>query len=89
MATTRTVEQLDLALTSVETQLPRINAGIQTTLRQNNLVLEAEIDNLKDMVGVAADASSGAPATGQVADIAALTALIQDLRTRVAALEAV
>ena len=85
----RTLAQIDLALTAVETALPRVNAGLQTTLRQNNLVLEAEIGALKDMVGVAADASSGTPATGQVADIAALTALIQDLRTRVTALEAV
>jgi len=40
------------------------------------------------MVGEPADPNTGAPATGQAGDIAALTALIQDLRTRVAALEA-
>jgi hypothetical protein len=45
--TTRTTEQIDLALTAVETELPRINAGLQTTLRQNNLVLESEIGSLK------------------------------------------
>jgi hypothetical protein len=89
MATTRTTEQFDLALTAVETQIPRVNMGLQTTMRQNNLVFESEIGTLKDMVGVAADATSGAPATGQAADIAALTALILDLRTRVASLEAV
>ena len=86
--TTRTLAQIDLALTAVETALPQVNAGLQTTLRQNNLVLESEITTLQGMVGEPADPNTGAPATGQAGDIAALTALIQDLRTRVAALEA-
>ena len=85
---TRTIEQIDLALTAVETQLPKINAGLQTTLRQNNLVLESEIGTLQTAVGTPADPNTGTPATGQAADIAALTALVQDLRDRVSALEA-
>jgi hypothetical protein len=39
-------------------------------------------------VGAPADSSTGAPATGLAGDIASLTALIQDLRTRVGLLEA-
>ena len=85
---TRTIEQIDLALTAVETQLPKINAGLQTTLRQNNLVLESEIGTLQTAVGTPADPNTGTLATGQAADIAALTALVQDLRDRVSALEA-
>ena len=84
----RTLAQIDLALTAVETALPQVNAGLQTTLRQNNLVLESEITTVQDAVGVDADPNTGAPATGTRNDIAALTALVQDLRTRVATLEA-
>jgi hypothetical protein len=82
----RTLDQIDLALKAVETQLPRVNAGLQTTLRQNNLVLESAIGTLTETVGAAA--ADGQPATGLVADIANLTALVEDLRGRVAALEA-
>ena len=67
--------------------MPRINAGLQTTLRQNNLVLESEIGSLKAVVGEPADSASGAPGTGQAAEIVALTTLIQDLQARVAILE--
>jgi hypothetical protein len=84
----RTLAQIDLALIAVETALPQVNAGLQTTLRQNNLVLESEITTLQEMVGAPADSSTGAPATGLAGDIASLTALIQDLRTRVGLLEA-
>jgi hypothetical protein len=103
MPTPRTLSQIDQALAAVEAQvpalpiprlvavetaLPKINVGLQTTLRQNNLVLESEIGTLQAAVGIPADPNTGAVATGQTADIAALTALIQDLRARVAVLEA-
>jgi hypothetical protein len=87
--TTRTLAQIDLALTAVERAPPQVNAGAQTTLRQSNLVLESEITTLKGALGVDADPHTGAPATGTRNDIAALTALVTDLRARVAALEAV
>jgi hypothetical protein len=79
--TPRTLAQIDLALTAVETALPQVNAGLQTTLRQNNLVLESEITTVQGAMGVDADPSTGAPATG-------LTALVTDQRARVAVLEA-
>lgn len=78
----RTLAQMDLALMAVETALPQVNAGLQTTLRQNNLVLESEITTLQGMVGEPADPNTGAPATGQAGD-----ALIEDLRTRVGLLD--
>ena len=85
----RTLAQIDLALTAVVTALPQLNAGLQTTLRQNNLVLESEITTMQGVLGVDADPNTGVPATGARNEIAALTALIQDLWTRVIALEAV
>jgi hypothetical protein len=57
--TTRTLAQIDLALTAVETALPQVNAGLQTTLRQNNLVLESEITTMQDALGVDADPRAG------------------------------
>jgi hypothetical protein len=55
----RTLAQTDLALTAVETALPQVNAGLQTTLRQNNLVLESEITTLQGALGVDADPNAG------------------------------
>ena len=39
----RTLEQIDLALAAVETQLPRIQNGLTTTIQQTTLVIESEI----------------------------------------------
>ena len=71
-------------VTALEVQLPRINAGLQTALRQNNLVLESEIGALTDLIG--AKATDTTAATGQTADIAALTAIVAGLLLRVTAL---
>ena len=81
----RTLDQIDLALMAVETQLPRINTGLQTTLRQNNLALESGMADLKETVG--APAEDGNAATGLVADIQNLTVLIAALQADVAGLK--
>ena len=82
----RTLEQIDLALAAVETQLPRIQNGLTTTIQQTTLVIESEISEINGAVG--APAAAPAPATGVFGDIASLTTLLADLRGRVAALEA-
>jgi len=82
----RTLEQIDLALTAVEVQLPRVQKGLMTTLQQTTLVIESEIADANSSVGVAAAGS--APATGLFGDVASLSTLLADLQGRVAALEA-
>ena len=84
----RTLDQIDLARTAVETQLPHVRTGLMTTLRQNNLVLESEMTGFQTAIGTTASTDTGTPATGVIADIQNLTTLVADLRDRVAALEA-
>ena len=83
----RTLEQIDLALAAVETQLPRVQNGLTTTIQQTTLVIESEISEINGAVGAPA-AGDAAPATGLFGDIASLTTLLADLQGRVAALEA-
>ena len=82
----RTLEQIDTALAAVETQLPRVQNGLNTTLQQTTLVIESEISEINSAVGAAAAAPS--PATGLFGDIASLNTLLADLQGRVAALDA-
>ena len=82
----RTLEQIDLALAAVETQLPRVQNGLTTTLQQTTLVLESEISEVNSAVG--ASAAGSTPANGLFGDIASLSTLLADLQGRVAAIEA-
>ena len=82
----RMLEQIDLALAAVETQLPRVQNGLTTTLQQTTLVLESEISEVNSAVG--APTAGSTPASGLFGDIANLTTLLADLQGRMAAIEA-
>ena len=47
----RTLEQIDTALAAVETQLPRVQNGLNTTLQQTTLVIESEISEINQRRG--------------------------------------
>jgi hypothetical protein len=76
----RTLQQLDTAVAALETQLPKVNAGLMETLRQTALALESEYTTITSTLGAPAD-GNGVVATGLYSTLASLQASLADVQS--------
>lgn len=78
----RTLAQIDLAVSALESELPKLRAGLMETLRQNTLALESEYQTLLGQVGLPAN-NQGSP-TGFFATFAAINVTLDTIQNQLA-----
>lgn len=85
----RSLQEIDVALATIEIAVPAVKNGLNQTLGETTLALDSQLTTVLQSVGVQSDPTNGNLPTGMYASIANLLALVQDLQARVTLLEAV
>lgn len=82
----RTLQQLDTAVAALETQLPKVNAGLMETLRQTALALESEYTTIATAFGIPGD-DNGVTPTGFYATLTALQTTLDTVQASLSVLD--
>jgi hypothetical protein len=82
------LEQLDIAVTALDSTVPANFSAVMKSLRQNTLILDGQVETLLETLGSERDENGAPNPSGMYATMASLQTLYTALQTSLTALQA-